>query len=1216
MKRVLSLVLALVLVLGGVPVVFADDMMMTDGEKLQEAGFISGNAEGELNENDLLTREQMMVLIAQMKGVADEASEYPMASSFNDVKGDEWFAPYVAYAEVHKWVKGLPNGDFGVGMAVDSKMASTFMLAALGYELNSYETAVEEAMNVGIDVVESTELTRGEIFTAMWSTVNLTMADSNITLAEKLGKEIKIDEPASVLDAKFDEVNALGVKVVEIIFEDDVDKLGAENATYVITKRGESAQVPVEMVKLVESDRVFVYTTEALEGGKAYTMAMGDQTENFTAALKETDRPKVENVKGTDTERVEVEFDQVLDFVSATNIGNYSIDKIGTVTAAKLKEDNKTVELTVVGFEKSTSAKMTVQNVMNADGVVVNKTSRTFYATFDYKAPKIDKIIKPENNVEIILYWNDEHGVDKTMAEDVSNYEIDGLEIIKAKAKKKEYDSSNEINGKSSDYYNRVVLTTSAQKTNKRYTLKILNMVDGSVSKNPIRKPITEKFYGAREDKTAPKVSDMTAVALDKIAVTFDDKNDLDPVTALNAANYEVTKGDIDVIGAEFRDNDEEQKIIILTTTQMDSDDSTVKIAVNHVADVFGNAMDKAKTKTVRPKDVNHNGPTKIKSVTVKSLKKLVVKFEEPVTMKTAKDPTNYVVDEGIGGALKAEVADDKLDEVTLTFPEMKNNGEYTLTVSGVETYSGYAMNGSEQDFIATKTEQDFDKPEVESVDNVHRGILKVTFSEKVDVTIGAVTQVKIKGTWYNSTKLMGDNDDVVVFDISALEGTTDDDLDIQAFKGVKDMAGNELDYESGNETVSISKDDIVPKDDYVQLDDVYQENVRDIKFVFDDDVIIVAPKTLDMGPTGKEVTFTGKYIDDDILTELVFKMANGSKIDDGKKFVVDNYGTVIKDLIGRPVFVEKVSLTWDNDDDTKPTITDVKATNRRTVKVYYDEILQSAGTYRIEYDDDGDTKSVGIKKVEVDEDDENIVVITLKEDLEPDTYYTLYQGSKARDLSNNPAEKLDDGFQFVGNGTPKDETKLEGVKLFNGLNLQLVAGNEKFDAGTTYLVTTAGTTKSAISATATLLLPKKKLVNFNVAEYDALLKDQSYTIIGVKGTDVKNIVSFEGIVETWGAKLNNANTEIQIEDIDLGSGDDKKTAKLFVLDKDGMVVTSGRAITATDVKANEWIELKPAETTALAHKGARVTLVVYKSDDAAEVANGLVEYIANVKIK
>ncbi|OPL08058.1 MAG: hypothetical protein AVO33_02145, partial [delta proteobacterium ML8_F1] len=71
MKRVLSLVLVLVLVLGSFPV-FADEAEATYGEMLAEMELVLGDEEGNLMEGDALTRAQMMVVLARMYGVEEE----------------------------------------------------------------------------------------------------------------------------------------------------------------------------------------------------------------------------------------------------------------------------------------------------------------------------------------------------------------------------------------------------------------------------------------------------------------------------------------------------------------------------------------------------------------------------------------------------------------------------------------------------------------------------------------------------------------------------------------------------------------------------------------------------------------------------------------------------------------------------------------------------------------------------------------------------------------------------------------------------------------------------------------------------------------------------------------------------------------------------------------------------------------------------------------
>ena len=244
MKRILSLVLALTLVLGSVPVAFAAEE--TAGDKLKEAGFVAGDQNGNLNEDDKLTREQMMVLIAEMNGVKEEAATFGIPADFSDVNENDWFAPYVWYAFYQGWTAGMGDGSFGAGVAVDSKMAATFMLKALDYEVADYNTSVAQAADLGIKIETTSEMTRGEGFEAMWSTVNLPKKDSEVALGVELGKIEEEKKEVAELAAKLDAVEAIGNALVEVTFDDDVDAAAAEAATYVVTERGTTTEVAVK----------------------------------------------------------------------------------------------------------------------------------------------------------------------------------------------------------------------------------------------------------------------------------------------------------------------------------------------------------------------------------------------------------------------------------------------------------------------------------------------------------------------------------------------------------------------------------------------------------------------------------------------------------------------------------------------------------------------------------------------------------------------------------------------------------------------------------------------------------------------------------------------------------------------------------------------------------------------------------------------------------
>ncbi|MCK5762534.1 MAG: S-layer homology domain-containing protein, partial [Clostridiales bacterium] len=96
-------------------------------------GLLKGDQNGDLNEDVALTRAEMMVVLARLYGVEDEAMAFPLPSTFTDVAVDAWYAPYVAYAQLEGWTVGYGDGTFGPEDAVTEQMVATFMLRALGY---------------------------------------------------------------------------------------------------------------------------------------------------------------------------------------------------------------------------------------------------------------------------------------------------------------------------------------------------------------------------------------------------------------------------------------------------------------------------------------------------------------------------------------------------------------------------------------------------------------------------------------------------------------------------------------------------------------------------------------------------------------------------------------------------------------------------------------------------------------------------------------------------------------------------------------------------------------------------------------------------------------------------------------------------------------------------------------------------------------------------
>jgi hypothetical protein len=581
----------------------------------------------------------------------------------------------------------------------------------------------------------------------MWATVNTPKQGSEVALGVELGR-LEAPEPEVVLleDVEIDEIEAIAANLVEITFVDAVD---AEAAMYVenyVIVEKHDADAELSVVGVVEAgevaDEVVVVEVEEMAIGTAYTLTVAGEKANFTGIEKDNDDPVVDSVKGSDTNEVTVAFkDALVDKATAEDVANYSIDKDGVVVAAKLNDDRDEVKLTVKGLERATTRKLTVENVMSTDGVEMKSTTKSFAPKFDTKAPKLDKVDgSEENNTEVLINWDDVHGVDKETAEDISNYEIEGLEILSAKATYQDEDED--------DYYDRVILTTSPQKRSKSYELKVLYMVDGSTAANATTDVLKEDFRGQSEDDNAPTLKSIEFVTFTEVKVIIEEDNALDMSTALDTSNFWFDDDELDVLEVEFYDlddngndyfdypdqperfEDKDEIELKLTVSEADEDER-YKLYVDNLSDEFGNVMEDDEYETDRTGEEVKTAPV-IAQITSIDLDTIKVEFDEEtgtLVEDLAEDATNYMIDGGIGAATEAELDDDDLT-VILEVPEMTEGKTYELTVNNVENFWGYACEDETLKFVATDDADDTSNPSVEDVDYDNKGELVVTFDE------------------------------------------------------------------------------------------------------------------------------------------------------------------------------------------------------------------------------------------------------------------------------------------------------------------------------------------------------------------------------------------------------------------------------------------------------------------------------------------------------
>lgn len=271
MKKVLSLVLAFVLVLGAVPTAFAFEDKGSAGENLKAYEFITGGTGGNLMENEQFTREQLAKVLAELNGKAAEAAKFEGALKFKDAsKVGAWAVPYVAFAVEQGWLKGNDKNEYNPKGIVSGQELLSAMLNVLGYQVE-WSKVVEEAKTVGFVAAEG-NLNRGQAFETLWKVVSsVPKKGASKPLGVELGKlDAGVAGALAVKGIKADSATTFAVSFNKAVT--DADKI-----TFEVT-RGTSK---VSVTATYSEDKM----TATLKGASAY--AMGEYNVQVLADAKE-----------------------------------------------------------------------------------------------------------------------------------------------------------------------------------------------------------------------------------------------------------------------------------------------------------------------------------------------------------------------------------------------------------------------------------------------------------------------------------------------------------------------------------------------------------------------------------------------------------------------------------------------------------------------------------------------------------------------------------------------------------------------------------------------------------------------------------------------------------------------------------------------------------------------------------------------------------------
>ena len=304
MKKILSLVLVLSMVLGSIGFAFAApaDVEGTDYEdavtRLAALEILSGFPDGTFRPEETVTRAQFAKIMVTALGVGEAAKYAAGQTVFADVAGNHWAAGYINVASDMKIINGYGDGNFGPEDQVTYAQAVTMIVRALGYEpkataMGGYPggylaIAAEKEITEDVNVVNTLAAIRGDVAIMVDASLTVPMMvqktwgqypeyeedESKTLMTTKLG----VDEITGVVDAipstdstlDADEIKVAGEKYNVLAEDVNFDALLGLEVTvwadgddvFFVDVDTDSEDIIFDTVTAADADDITLYVTD------------------------------------------------------------------------------------------------------------------------------------------------------------------------------------------------------------------------------------------------------------------------------------------------------------------------------------------------------------------------------------------------------------------------------------------------------------------------------------------------------------------------------------------------------------------------------------------------------------------------------------------------------------------------------------------------------------------------------------------------------------------------------------------------------------------------------------------------------------------------------------------------------------------------------------------------------------------------------------------
>ena len=329
MKRIISLVLAVSMILGVFATVFAaqsySDLV---GENKKYAGavdalselrvddqpVINGYPDGTFGPEKTVTRAELAKMLVVCLGLGSEVEALATKSVFTDVPTNHWAAGWINAAAQSKVIVGYPDGSFGPEKTVTYAEAFTMALRALGYgNVADFEgtwptsymlKAVELDLTRDMDGVKTdVAATRGNIAILLWNMLRTKMWKVT-SESEKSGMTLSAENEQYMLNVKFPDYAYLDdVYVYDVVVSDKEDvtlqlaEYDTDDGLVPLDVKGQA--YGIDLTRLVKGEKVTVLMKVAKNGNDPVYLTVTPANTLVCGPVEKIDGKKV-TVDGTE----------------------------------------------------------------------------------------------------------------------------------------------------------------------------------------------------------------------------------------------------------------------------------------------------------------------------------------------------------------------------------------------------------------------------------------------------------------------------------------------------------------------------------------------------------------------------------------------------------------------------------------------------------------------------------------------------------------------------------------------------------------------------------------------------------------------------------------------------------------------------------------------------------------------------------------------------